>query len=80
MISPVATQKHGQTSMPLVRFEPTIPVFERAKTARDHRDRPMKNSKDGVWKLSVLECTLDNFFRLYKLLLCGATAIVRVSV
>jgi hypothetical protein len=32
-----ATQTHNkrtQTSMPLVRFEPTIPVFERAKTVR----------------------------------------------
>jgi hypothetical protein len=35
VVRPLAIQtqnKHGQTSMPCVGFEPTIPAFERAKT------------------------------------------------
>jgi hypothetical protein len=28
------TEKRGHTSMPLARFEPTIPVFERLQTVR----------------------------------------------
>jgi hypothetical protein len=48
----VIHKTRGQTPMPLVAFEPVIPVFERAKEFhglqrfRDNCDRPMKDSKD----------------------------------